>query len=247
MKGSRCARAAELRPLRRFSNRPVAESVQRGEPIASTTRGTVQRCPIKAWGLLWGLLTRSSVVHSSSVSSSATRSRASALPIMVMVIAALAGASCSQRLIGDNGVACTVGLQMDGPAVVAACGLPNGLMEQPKIGGGSWFSFEMCSAPAYIYEKEAVLFGCDGTVDGVTELLADSYQGMIAAPTRYLLDDIERGGTHLAARIAQLQHQEFRTEAEHLRLEQVLRDAESSSDPLVRRAAKRVRDSRRIY
>jgi hypothetical protein len=166
---------------------------------------------------------------------------------MLMVVSGLATPSCARQVQGDGGVACTVGHWMDAPAVLAACGLPNGLKDQPKIGGGSWFSFQLCSAPAYIYEKEAVLFGCDGTVDSVITLVPESYQGIIASPTRDLIDDIKRGGPHLAARLAQLQHQDRWTDLEPLGYENILRDAEASSDPFVRSAAQRVRDSRTLH
>lgn len=183
----------------------------------------------------------------SSMSSPATRLRASFCPIALVIASSLVAASCSQRLTGENGAECTVGLQMDAPRVLAACGLPNGLMEQPKVGNGSLFSLDFCSAPAYIYEKEAVLFGCDGTVDSVAQLVPDRSEHLVASPTQYLLDDIKRGGPHVAARIVQLKNQDTSTTQELIDFQQVLRDAVSSSDPFVRRAGQRVRDSRSVH
>jgi hypothetical protein len=85
------------------------------------------------------------------------------------------------------------------------------------------------------------LFGCDGKVSSIEKLDPTRYQGMIAAPTSYLLEDIKRGGTHRAARIVQLHYQKFESDDEIRTLQQVLSDAEASDDPFVKRAAQRIR------
>jgi hypothetical protein len=82
----------------------------------------------------------------------------------------MAGFACSSwHLTSVAGRQCVVRKGQTVADVFEACGVPDRSATQPKAlsPGKSLLEPVVCSAPAYLYGRDAVLFDCNGAVAGV--------------------------------------------------------------------------------
>lgn len=97
-----------------------------------------------------------------------TRVAAMLLPIALCSCSASSPSSWEILASAQRGARCTIARGSDRAAVERACGLPDWIGLQLKVGDPGPKIF--CSAPGYVYGDTAVLFGCDGAVYEVRPL-----------------------------------------------------------------------------
>ncbi len=92
------------------------------------------------------------------------------------LLLALVCYGCSWEVRGTNGEPCHVERGWSQPDVARACGLPSATGWQPEVWRGL-FDHTACSAPGDIYDKQVVLYDCDGKVWSVKVLPATGFIG----------------------------------------------------------------------
>ena len=151
---------------------------------------------------------------------------------LVVVLAVVVTIGCSRSFIiyeTENG-RCEIRGKATAEEIVATCGIPDGLHWQART--GSLFSWEMCSAPVYLYGPAAIAFGCDGH----PAMILSSDDGGLLEES---LDDVltsASSGRHVAAALGELRHRRL-SSTERDRVLEVAETASHSLDAAVRRAA----------
>ncbi len=84
--------------------------------------------------------------------------------------------ACSWEVRGANGEPCHVERGWSQRDVARACGRPSATGWQPEVWRGL-FGHRACSAPGDIYDKQVVLYDCDGKVWSVKVLPATGFIG----------------------------------------------------------------------
>lgn len=132
-----------------------------------------------------------------------------------------------------NGQPCVVRRGATPDEVAAACGPPDGFRYQPKVVQGL-LSFEVCSAPVYVYDNTSVAFGCDRAVGWVN--VGGAADEGVPVGAEFLIEEIE-AGRHIDAALVELARQ---ASAEPRTLK-MIETFEQSSNPRWRAGAAQAR------